>query len=126
MSIRAKHYNSGNGRPRVKRNPDAELDAYLAIREGHPTEMSDRALCRGIPAVRATETRVSPRWKLSDKRLTGEDYGTVKDAAGNEVTVAKRTRTRSRRTTVVSHKAEMLALDHRLLMSMSSNHENDV
>lgn len=30
-----------------------------------PSELSDAALLRGIPAVKGTEVRVSPRWKAS-------------------------------------------------------------
>lgn len=36
--MRGRHYAKGNGRPRLRRDPDAELDAYLAMREGRPSE----------------------------------------------------------------------------------------
>lgn len=121
--MQVRHYAKSNGHPRTKRNPDAELDAYLAAREGHPTEMSETALCRGIPAVKATETRYSPRWTPSKRRLHGIDYGTITDADGNVTTVAKRQRNKRNRPTIII--ADRLQTDRLLMARMGTIHTQD-
>lgn len=115
--MEVRHYASSNGRPVLRRNPDAELDAYLAAREGHPTEESERSLCRGIPAIRATEVRVSPRWTQSKHKRQP-----VYDGNGNEVTIV-RSRRRYARTVEVKTRA---TTDKALMLKMGTIHENDI
>lgn len=45
-----RNYAKGNGRPRLRVNPDAELDAYLAMREGRPSPVTAASI-RGMGVV---------------------------------------------------------------------------
>lgn len=115
--MEVRHYASSNGRPVLRRNPDAELDAYLAAREGHPTQMSESALCRGIPAVQTREVRYSERWKSSVHKRQP-----VTDGKGNEITVSTRRRTTRRTVPVLTRRDTDVALQ----LKMGTIHEQDV
>jgi len=109
----SRHYTRKSKRPRRKMHPDMELALALEARgDFKPSTTSERIDLRGIPAIKATETRVSPRWKESHSSTWTQ--GTVR--------AGKRSSKRTIKPTapVATHKQT----DRDLMATMGSIHGN--
>jgi len=112
--IRSRHYAAKAHSRKRRIHPDAELELNLAKRQNVPSEMSESALLRGVPATKATTVRYAEPWRRTSPKVRHKVY----DGEGNEV---KRTRTtkRTRSTTSVARN------DIALMAKMGTIHTQD-
>jgi hypothetical protein len=103
--IRSSHYAAKAHSRKRRIHPDAELEIALAARNSVPSEMSESALLRGVPAVKATMVRVNAPWTRTSPTVRHKVY----DGEGNVVTRTRKTRNQRRNTSAARNDIALMA-----------------